>query len=78
MGKEFVNEAVWDRILRIVLGGIMIYLGWFVLTGSLWGATLKIFAVIPIVTGIIGWDPFYTLLGLSTKTVNRNRTPDSG
>ena len=78
MGREFINEAIWDRILRIVLGGIMIYLGWFVLTESLWGATLKIFALVPLVTGLIGWDPFYTLLGLSTNKRNRNRRPEAG
>lgn len=70
---QFTNEAVWDRVLRILLGLVMIFAGWSVLDGTLWGAALKIFGFIPLVTGLIGWCPFYTILGVATKKRGRNR-----
>jgi hypothetical protein len=55
----------------------MILVGWSVLDGTLWGAALKIFGFIPLVTGLIGWCPFYTLAGVATKKLTRNRSqPD--
>jgi hypothetical protein len=70
---RFTNEAVWDRVLRTLLGLVMIYAGWSVLDGTLWGAALKIFGFIPLVTWLIGWCPFYTLLGVATNKLGRNR-----
>ncbi len=69
---QFTNEAVWDRALRILLGLVMILVGGSVLDGTLWGAACKIFGFIPLVTGLIGWCPFYTLLGVATKKLGRN------
>jgi hypothetical protein len=74
---QFTNEAVWDRVLRTLLGLAMILVGWSVLDGTLWGAALKIFGFVPLVTGLIGWCPFYTLAGVATKKLSRNRSqPD--
>ena len=64
---EYTNEAGWDRALRVVLGLVMIYLGWFVLGDGLPAAVFKIFGFVPLITGLIGWCPFYTLFGLATK-----------
>ena len=69
---EYTNEAAWDRALRVVLGLIMIYLGWFVLGDGLIGAAFKIFGFVPLITGVIGWCPFYTLFGLDTKRIRRS------
>ena len=30
------------------------------------GAALRVFGIIPLVTGLIGWSPFYALFGWST------------
>ena len=55
------NEGGIDRILRIVAGlallGLMAAgtIGW-------WGWL----GVVPLATGLIGWCPVYTLLGLNT------------
>ncbi len=63
----FINEAGWDRIIRVVLGIILLYLGWGgVVTGGL-GLALKIIGFIPLITGLIGWCPLYHLLRFSTK-----------
>ena len=58
------NIGKTDKILRIVLGVVIIALG--VMSGSLWGAV----GLIPIVTALIGWCPLYTVCKL--KTCNDN------
>ncbi len=62
-----VNEAGWDRIIRVVIGLLLLYLGWGgVVAGSL-GLVLKVLGFVPLLTGLIGWCPLYTLLKVSTK-----------
>ena len=62
-----VNEAEWDRVVRVVAGLVMLYLGWAgVVAGG--GATiLKWFGFLPLLTGIVGYCPAYPLLGFKTK-----------
>jgi hypothetical protein len=48
-----------DRGLRIALGAALLALAW---TGSPWG----FLGVIPIVTGVVGNCPLYTLIGFKT------------
>ncbi len=64
---SFVNEAGWDRVLRVVLGVVLLYLGWGgVVTGG-WGTALKVIGFIPLITGLIGWCPLYSLFRFRTK-----------
>ncbi|MDW8318687.1 MAG: DUF2892 domain-containing protein [Anaerolineae bacterium] len=64
---SFVNEAPWDRILRVVLGAVLLYLGWAgVVTGAL-GTVFKFLGFVPLLTGLIGWCPLYSLLRFKTK-----------
>ena len=55
------NEGTLDRALRVLAGLVLIAL---TLTGTIgvWGWI----GVVPIATGLIGWCPAYTLLGVST------------
>jgi hypothetical protein len=68
---EFRNEANWDRVFRILLGAGMLFLGWFVLGEGIFGAAFRIFGFVPLVTGLLGWCPFYTLFGIATKRYGR-------
>ena len=56
-----VNEAGWDRVLRVVLG-----LGLLAITvvgpKSMWGLV----GVVPLLTGILGFCPLYHAFGFST------------
>ena len=62
-----LNEANWDRIVRVVLGLALLYLGWAgVVTGG-WGLFLKIIGFVPLLTGLVGWCPIYAMFKLSTK-----------
>lgn len=56
-----VNMASWDRAARVVLGLILIVLG---LTGTigLWGWI----GVVPVLTGLVGSCPLYSILGIKT------------
>ena len=62
-----INEANWDRIARIVLGAILLFLGLGgTVTGSL-GVVFDILGVILLVTGVVGICPLYMLIKFSTK-----------
>ena len=58
------NEGSIDRILRIVVGLALISLV-FVGPQTLWGLV----GIVPLATGLIGWCPLYTLLGIRTCPV---------
>lgn len=55
------NEGGIDRIVRIVAGLVLLGL---MATGAIgWWGWL---GIVPLATGLIGWCPAYTLLGLNT------------
>lgn len=61
------NEATWDRWVRVLVGLVMLLLGWSsALSGGV-ALALRVFAFFPLATGLLGWDPFYALLGFSTR-----------
>lgn len=54
------NVGTIDRTVRIIAGGAL--LAFAVISGSAWGYL----GIVPLVTGLIGWCPPYSLLGMST------------
>ena len=63
---KFINEAGWDRIARVVLGAVLLYLGWGgVVEGGL-GTFLKVIGFVPLVTGLVGWCPLYSVFRFRT------------
>lgn len=58
-----VNEANYDRIIRVILGLVLIYLGFF---GS-WHWVFGVLGIIPLVTGMVGFCPLYALLKTGTQ-----------
>lgn len=68
---KFINEASWDRIARVVVGIALLVLGLGVVDGGL-GVFLTVFAFVPLLTGLVGWCPLYSLLRIRT-----NRPPDA-
>lgn len=61
-----INEGSVDRILRATAGVVLIGLA---LAGI--GTPWTWIGVVPLATGLIGWCPAYTLLGMSTCPVRR-------
>jgi len=55
-----VNEGKLDRTVRIVLGLVIIGLGFYY--QSWWGAV----GLLPLLTGLSGFCALYTLLGINT------------
>ena len=62
-----VNEARWDRAVRIVLGIAMLALGLGGAIPGTLGFVVAVVGLIPLVTGLVGWCPLYALLKFSTK-----------
>ncbi len=60
------NEAIWDRMIRVVLGIGLLSLV-FVGPRTPWG----IVGVVPLLTGLVGFCPLYRMLGLSTCPVSQ-------
>lgn len=56
-----VNEGTIDRAVRVIVGLGLISLV-FVGPQTPWGWV----GVVPLLTGIVGWCPAYTLLGVNT------------
>lgn len=56
-----INEGTIDRVVRVTVGLVLIGL---TLTGAIgvWGWI----GIVPLVTGVIGWCPVYTLIGFRT------------
>ena len=59
------NEGNFDRALRVVVGTALI--AWFFLDqGTGFWHYAKLIGIAPLVTGLVGTCPVYTMLGLST------------
>jgi hypothetical protein len=61
------NEASWDRIARVILGIVLIYLGFSSVIGGGLGVAVGIIGFVPLITGIVGWCPLYSVFKTGTK-----------
>jgi len=61
------NEGLVDRVFRFVIGAIMLIVGvgGFATTPHVtwWEGTLIVASSYPLLTAMLGWDPFYSMLG---------------
>ena len=62
----FVNEGLWDRLIRLVIGVVLGYFAWMTWPGTAAMVYLMIGAI-AFVTGLVGWCPAYALFGFSTR-----------
>ncbi len=62
-----LNVGRWDRVLRVVVGLVLIALA---ATGTvgLWGWI----GVVPVATGLFGFCPAYSLLGIKTCPMKKS------
>ncbi|MGE4132250.1 MAG: DUF2892 domain-containing protein [Bdellovibrionales bacterium] len=61
-----MNEGGLDRVLRVVVGVGVLSMA-FVGPQTSWGFV----GIVPIATGLLGWCPIYTLLGINTCPMNK-------
>lgn len=66
MQMSFINEAGWDRTVRVLAGILLLYLGWAGVVSGALGTVFKFLGFLPLVTGLVGWCPLYSLLGIRT------------
>ena len=60
------SETSWDRLARIVLGIVLLIIGFGVMDGVA-GVVVGLVALVPLLTGLIGWCPLYALFGFRTN-----------
>lgn len=60
------NVGTVDRVVRIIAGLVLIWLGFFALSGAV-GIILGIVGLLPLLTGLMGWCPAYLPFKISTK-----------
>lgn len=66
----FTNLSSWDRWLRVVLGVSVLVVGWGTELSEVGGLALRIFGWIPVLTGLLGWSPLYSLLDITTQSAD--------
>lgn len=64
---SFKNEASWDRIGRVGLGVVLIYLGFSGTVSGGFGTFLGILGFVPLITGLVGWCPLYAVFNFRTN-----------
>ena len=62
---SYVNEAGWDRVVRVALGVGLLVLGFGIVHGTV-GTILGIVGLVPLVTGLVGYCPLYSVLHIRT------------
>ncbi len=61
------NESAVDRLIRVLLGIVLLALNFAdVVTGS-WGIVLLVLGGIVLITGIVGFCPLYAILKFRTN-----------
>jgi hypothetical protein len=61
------NVGSLDRLIRLLLASVLLYLGLFLYSGSALGIGLMVAGAVLLVTGLVGFCGLYSLLGLRTN-----------
>ncbi|HAL16012.1 MAG TPA: DUF2892 domain-containing protein [Anaerolineaceae bacterium] len=64
---KYINEAGWDRILRVLGGILLLALGFGSVVAGTFGLVFKAIGTLLLVTGLVGYCPVYALLKVRTK-----------
>ncbi len=61
------NESWVDRIIRIVVGAVLVVFAFMGAASGFWMYVAYLIGFIFILTGAVGFCPLYTVFGFSTK-----------
>ncbi len=64
---SYINESNIDRSIRVVLGILMLVLGWTNLLPGTLGMVFRYLGLLPLVTGLVGFCPAYAILRIHTN-----------
>ncbi|PKO05119.1 MAG: DUF2892 domain-containing protein [Chloroflexi bacterium HGW-Chloroflexi-3] len=64
---KHVNQAGWDRIVRVILGVVLLILAFSNIVSGGLGVLFTIVGILALLTGISGICPAYMLLKFRTK-----------
>ncbi len=59
------NEGTADRVLRVAVG-LALLIWFFVDQGQGFWHYAKLIGIVPVLTGLLGWCPLYTVFGINT------------
>jgi hypothetical protein len=65
--KMKINESMVDRIIRGVLGLVLLALFFTNTVAGTLGIVLAVVGAIALITGVVGFCPLYSLLKISTN-----------
>lgn len=61
------NETMADRIVRVVVGALLIYAWYAMLVTGVMAIVALIIGIVLVITGLVGWCPLYSLFGIGTR-----------
>jgi len=64
---KIINESNVDRIIRVLLGLVLLALGWLNVVPDTLGLVFKILGFVPLLTGLIGFCPLYAVFKIWTN-----------
>lgn len=73
----FLNEGRGDRGVRMLAGIVLLAVGW-ALSFNAVGIAVFVIGAIALGTGIVGWCPAYSILGVSTVKTSGSHCPNCG
>ena len=76
------NEGLLDRMVRFTIGAVMLGIGVGEMTVTShitwWEAALVLASVYPLLTAILGWDPFYKMANARTCSLESGSHNECG
>lgn len=64
---KYVNQAGWDRILRVILSVVLLVLAFSNFVSGGWGILFIVVGIVALLTGLSGICPAYMLMKFRTK-----------
>ncbi|MCL4859318.1 MAG: DUF2892 domain-containing protein [Caldilineaceae bacterium] len=61
------NETMVDRIIRVVVGALLIYAWYAMLAPGIMAIAALIIGIVLVITGLVGWCPLYSLFGIGAR-----------
>jgi hypothetical protein len=66
-----LNEGMTDRVVRVILGTLLIALWPFGFTHGAFAIILAVIGVVLLATALTGFCPLYAVLGIKTCSVSK-------